>query len=46
LDGVDQENEEKVTEKWERYLRDNLELPFKAKILELEKYTFGLNVET
>ncbi len=33
MDGVDIENEEKVTEKWAKYLDVNLEFPFKAEVI-------------
>lgn len=44
LDGVDIENEKKVTKKWEKYLSDNLKFPFEAEIVELYEYTNGLDV--
>ena len=44
LDGVDIENGKKVTEKWAKYLNDNLEFPFKVEIIDLYKNTYGLDV--
>lgn len=44
LDGVDIENEEKVTEKWAKYLEDNLEFPFKAEVIDLYRNIKGLDV--
>lgn len=44
LDGVDIENEEKVTEKWAKYLDVNLEFPFKAEVIDIYRNIKGLDV--
>lgn len=44
LDGVDIDSEEKVTEKWAKYLDDNLEFPFKAEVIDMYRNIKALDV--
>ena len=39
LDGIDRENWNEVEERWEEYLENNLEFPFKAEVAYMDEYS-------